>query len=310
MMEKMSVERSIRLDAPRERVWQAMTTPEEIVGWLVPNLPGAMMKRSETGTVTIFLGEMGVDFMTLEVVEAGRQAVIRALPDMLLSTTWTLADDGAGTQVTASTGGFDLLPENARQDRTEYIGRGWEQTLQNLQAAIAGAALPYPAAYVSSLFGFWRDVRKTLTIERSIWMKAPRERVWRAITDPVKIQAWMSPTIAWTLTALEVGGRFFVHDAETNAEKYVQVIELLDPPYQLLTRTVPEPPDTVVKHTQYTLVEENGGTRLMLTYWGYEPQAAGAHWREIEENTFGFGMMLRNIKADVEGQPLPFPGGY
>jgi hypothetical protein len=30
----------------------------------------------------------------------------------------------------------------------------------------------------------------------------------------------------------------------------------------------------------------------------------------MEENAFGFGMMLSNIKALVEGAPLPMPQGF
>jgi hypothetical protein len=30
----------------------------------------------------------------------------------------------------------------------------------------------------------------------------------------------------------------------------------------------------------------------------------------MEENTFGFGMMLDNLKAAVEGTSLPYPGGF
>ena len=39
-MEKMSIERSIWIDAPRERVWQAMTEPQQIAQWFLPAMPG------------------------------------------------------------------------------------------------------------------------------------------------------------------------------------------------------------------------------------------------------------------------------
>ncbi|HEU5103014.1 MAG TPA: SRPBCC domain-containing protein [Roseiflexaceae bacterium] len=61
-----------------------------------------------------------------------------------------------------------------------------------------------------------------LTVERSVWIDASRERVWQAVTDPKQIQQWYSPTTAWELSALEVGRRLFVCDPETGAEMYAQ----------------------------------------------------------------------------------------
>jgi hypothetical protein len=30
----------------------------------------------------------------------------------------------------------------------------------------------------------------------------------------------------------------------------------------------------------------------------------------MEQNAFGFGMMLSNLKAQIEGEALPFPQGF
>jgi len=30
----------------------------------------------------------------------------------------------------------------------------------------------------------------------------------------------------------------------------------------------------------------------------------------MEQNAFGFGMMLENVKAQIEGKSLPYPGGF
>ena len=148
-----------------------------------------------------------------------------------------------------------------------------------------------------------------LTVERSIWIAAPRERVWRAITDPTQIEKWFSPGTPWRLSALEVGGRLFVHNPETGAEMHTQVIELVDPPHQLVTRSEPAPPET--PHvTTYTLEEENGGTRLTVTHSGYELEPDDRRWNNMEQNAFGFGMMLENLQAHIEGKSLPYPGGF
>jgi hypothetical protein len=38
------------------------------------------------------------------------------------------------------------------------------------------------------------------------------------------------------------------------------------------------------------LEEENGGTRLLLTYTGYEQEPKETRHLNIEQNAFGFGM--------------------
>jgi uncharacterized protein YndB with AHSA1/START domain len=309
-MEKVMVEQSIWIVAARDRVWQAVTNPDQIVQWFVPNLPGAVMKKDDTGTVSVFLGEMGVEMILLEALDSQRHVNIRSLPEKLLTTTYKLEDQKDGTLVTVTLAGFEGLPEETREDRLNFIKAGWEKTLKNLKAFVEGAELPFPKAYVGQSFGYWRQPKERLGIERSIWIDAPRERVWDAITDPKQIQNWFSPNTEWHVSALEVGGKFYANNPETNAETSVEVIEVLNAPYQLLTRTVPEAPDIVVKSKLYTLVEENGGTRLILTLIGYEPEADSTRWDHMEQDAFGFGMMLQNTKAHVEGKPLPFPWGF
>jgi uncharacterized protein YndB with AHSA1/START domain len=309
-MDKLVVERSIWIGAARERVWQAVTNPDQVVQWFVPNLPGAVMKRDDSNKLLVYLGEMGVDFVIMEKLDEPRQVVSRSLPDKLLTTTYTLEDQKDGTLITVTMSGFEALSEDAREDRLQLMGAGWEKALKNLKAYIDGTELPFPQAFISPAFGFWREPKQRLAIERSIWINAPREKVWLAVTDPKRIQQWFSPTTEWQLSALEVGGRFYVFDKETQKEMYVEIIELLDPPHKIVTRTVPEPPDTIVKGRTYTLTEENGGTRLLLTIVGYEPEADDTRWGHMEQDTFGIGMMLQNTKAFVEGESLPFPWGF
>jgi len=90
---------------------------------------------------------------------------------------------------------------------------------------------------------------------------------------------------------------------------YAQVFEVVDPPHQLVTRSEPEPSNPSFA-TTYTLEEENGGTRLTLTYSGYERMPEDIRQQNIEENAFGFGMVLANIKAHIEGENLPYPQGF
>jgi hypothetical protein len=90
---------------------------------------------------------------------------------------------------------------------------------------------------------------------------------------------------------------------------YTQVIELVDPPHQLITRSEPEAGETA-HVTTWRLAEENGGTRLTITHSGYELEPDDVRHTSMEQNAFGFGMMLENLKAAVEGKALLFPMGF
>jgi len=188
-------------------------------------------------------------------------------------------------------------------------GMAWEKGLANLKAYVTGMPLPFPEGYVAALFGYRRESEKSFAVERSIWISAPRERVWSAITDPIQLESWFSPGISWKLTALEVDGRLFIPDPETGDETNVQVIQLLDPPQRFVTKSLPASPGTS-EVTAYLLQEELGGTRLTITHSGYELLPEDGRWSAMEQNAFGFGMMLENIRAYIESKDLPTPGGF
>jgi uncharacterized protein YndB with AHSA1/START domain len=308
-MDKIVMERSVWIPAPRERVWQAVSEPEQLGQWFLPAPMAGAMKRGDGGKILVSPGPMEADVAIFEEVEPPWRVMSRSLPDRLIATTYTLDEKENGTQVTITMSGFEALPEGSRHDRLNVSGAAWEQALENLKAFTAGAEKPYPFAGVAPLFGYWRKDEKLLAVERSIWIKAPRERVWDAITDPAQVQKWFSPGSTFKSSGSKPGDRLYVENPENGEEMYVQILDEVEPPSRLVTRSKAEPPDTSFV-TSYTLTEENGGTRLTLTYTGYEGMDEMTRAQSMEENTFGFGMMLQNIKAHVEGTEMPFPFGF
>lgn len=305
-----TLERSIWIDAPRQQVWQAVTEPTQIQQWFLPAALGATMKRDDQNRLSVSFGPMSANIALLESLNPPHQLTTRALPDRLLATTYQLDDDSGGTRLTVRLSGFEVLPEEARSDRLNLTAAGWEQALANLKAFVAGEEKPYPYTGVAALFGFVREPKEKIAVERSIWIRASRERVWQAITDPNQITRWFSPGTQWRGTGLKVGGQISVYNPEADRDMYVQVIEHVDEPRQLITRSVPEDDGEVPHVTIWSLADENSGTRLLLTYTGYELETPGTREQNMEQNAFGFGMMLENLKAVIEGEPLPFPGGF
>ena len=305
-MDDMKVERSIWIDALPERVWQAISDPDQIAQWFLPPMMGFGMTLAEDGTLSVMMGEMGVAVARLEGLDAPRQLTSTSLPDDLIAATYSLEPDMKGTRVTVRVRGLEALSVDAAQERMGALGTGWSKALENLKAFVEGRELPHPEGFVASVYGFRRETPQTLAVERSIWIDAPRERVWQAITDPAQIGQWFSPGTEWHGTGLQVGGRLAVYDAATDTEMYTQLIDVVEAPRYLVTRQE-DPPQHL---TIWTLNEEDGGTRLTLTYTGFEKESDDERHNNMEQNAFGFGMMLMNLKAQVEGEALPNPGGF
>lgn len=149
----------------------------------------------------------------------------------------------------------------------------------------------------------------TIAIERSIWINAPRERVWRAITDPADVQRWFAPGTTFKTSGAGVGSRLYVEHPETGAELFVQILEVMEPPARLVMRSQVVPPEPAFV-TEYRLSEENSGTRLTLIHSGYEALPGDVRDQIVGQNTDGFERMLENVRAAVEGVPLPHPQGF
>jgi uncharacterized protein YndB with AHSA1/START domain len=303
------IERSIWIAAPRERVWQAVYEPEQLAQWFLPPALGAQLSRDDSGKLSVMMGPMAIEVAIQEQVSPPKQLTSRGLPDRQIAATYALEEERDGTRVTVRLTGLESLPAAAAQERLEPSSTGWEKALQNLKAFVEGQPLPHPEGVLTSVFGYRRESSAVLAVERSIWINAPRERVWRAITDPKEIEKWFSPGTAWEMSALEPGGRLYVYDSETKTEKYTQVVDRVEPPNRYVTHSLAEgtAPSFI---SDWTLAEENGGTRLTLTYSGYELEAADTRHANMEQTGFGFGMMLDNVRAYVEGHDLPVPGGF
>lgn len=308
-MQELAIERDIWIDAPQERVWNAIADPAELGKWFLPPALGAEITRDENDKLYVSMMGMAIPIASLENITPQSQLTTRSLPDGLLPTSFTLTSERAGTRVKVKMTGFELLPEPSGNERMAPSAAGWEKGLENLNAHVQGRVLAHPQGFIAALFGYRRQTATKFSIERSIWIDGSRERVWQALTDPAQLQQWFSPTTTWRSTGSGVGSKIYSPDPETGAERYTQVVDVFDPPHLLVHHSVPVPPDTV-QVTTYQLEQENGGTRLYLTHDGYELLPEDMRFNSLEQNAFGFGMMLENIKAFAEGQTLPYPQGF
>src|SRR5687768_16092049 len=133
------IERQIHIDAPRSRVWRALTDAEEFGGWFGVALKGRSFAAGQRtqGRITI----PGYEHVTFDV------QVERVEPERLFSFRWhpyaidpaidyakepttlvafELSDVGGGTLVKVTESGFDRIPVERRSEAIRMNTGGWE----------------------------------------------------------------------------------------------------------------------------------------------------------------------------------------
>lgn len=140
------IERSVVVNAPRERVWRALSDPQEFGTWFGVNLAGQTFSpgRTTRGPITI----KGYEHVIWEV------RIDRVEPPDLLSFHWhpyaidpsvdyskeeptlvtfTLEDaPGNATMLTVVESGFDKVPPSRRLDAFRMNSRGWSAQMENI----------------------------------------------------------------------------------------------------------------------------------------------------------------------------------
>jgi uncharacterized protein YndB with AHSA1/START domain len=140
------IERSIAINAPRERVWSALSNAEEFGSWFGVNLKGMSFAPGQRtrGQITY----PGYEHIWFDVV------VERVEPQELLSYRWhpyavdpavdytgeeptlvtfTLKDaPGNGTLLTVVESGFDKVPPQRRLEAFRMNSRGWDGQMENI----------------------------------------------------------------------------------------------------------------------------------------------------------------------------------
>ena len=140
------IERSIVINAPRDRVWRALSNPEEFGTWFGANLKGQTFAPGPRARGQI--SSCGYEHVWFDVV------IERIEPQDLLSYRWhpytidpavdytkeqptlvtfTLKDaPGNGTLLTVVESGFDNVPPARRLEAFRMNNRGWEAQLNNI----------------------------------------------------------------------------------------------------------------------------------------------------------------------------------
>jgi uncharacterized protein YndB with AHSA1/START domain len=137
----------------------------------------------------------------------------------------------------------------------------------------------------------------SVAVERSVWIAAPRERVWRAITEAEQIMQWWGGD-HWEIGALEVGGQIKFGEP---SDLMLATIAIVDPPHRFVIAWPPqEQYHSIAMFTSYTLEEENGGTRVTVSETGFEALPEEIRQQRVEQTARGYALVMDSLKAYVE----------
>jgi uncharacterized protein YndB with AHSA1/START domain len=136
------VRRELEIEAPRERVWAALTEPEELQRWF-PDRRAEIDLRP--GGDALFEWDEARAEAVVDVVEPPGRFVFRWRPEGLgrpfTTVSFTLEElgDGTSTRVRLVESGFASLPDQIETQSQEGNDEGWAQELQELKEYLEAA---------------------------------------------------------------------------------------------------------------------------------------------------------------------------
>ena len=145
-MEDLVVERSIWIAAARERVWQALTEPEQLARWYASGSPWEIPQLAVNTTIKFHNTATEILLATIQTVDPPQQFTLRWEPEedgTVLTTSFILAAENDGTRVTIRETGFETLAAEIHRPRVEQTAAGYGMSLENLKAYLIGEPIPY-----------------------------------------------------------------------------------------------------------------------------------------------------------------------
>lgn len=148
-------------------------------------------------------------------------------------------------------------------------------------------------------------------IEKKTLLRAPRSRVWRALTDAAEFSEWFGAklegrfAVGKTIQGKMGDGCAKSKEVETALKL---TVERMDPETHFAYRWHPYAIDPVVDYSQepttlveFRLDEVKDGTMLTVVESGFDKLPAGRRAEAFPKHTDGWVGQLENIKRHVSG---------
>jgi uncharacterized protein YndB with AHSA1/START domain len=144
-------------------------------------------------------------------------------------------------------------------------------------------------------------------IEKEILLRAPRSRVWRALTDAEEFGTWFR---------VELAGRFAPGESIRGKITYPGyehltwelTVERMDPERLFSFRWHPYAVDPKIDYSvepttlvEFTLEDAPGGTRLTVVESGFDRLPAARRDEAFRMNEGGWAAQMQNIERHVAG---------
>lgn len=143
-------------------------------------------------------------------------------------------------------------------------------------------------------------------IEKSIALKAPIARVWRALTDSAEFGAWFRVKLEGPFVPGQVSRGQITHPGYEHITWQATVKEMREPTYFSFTwHPYAIDPDVDYSQETPTLVEFRleaipGGTRVTVTESGFDAIPRHRVADALRMNEMGWTGQMENIRAHVE----------
>ena len=139
-------------------------------------------------------------------------------------------------------------------------------------------------------------------IEKEIFLRAPRARVWRALTDPKEFGEWFGVRIEDPFApGARARGQITIKGYEGMPMDIW--IERMEPETLFSYRWVPYAVEKDVDYSnetktlvEFRLEDETGGTRLTVTESGFDRVSAARRAKAFRMNEGGWAAQVRNIE--------------
>jgi uncharacterized protein YndB with AHSA1/START domain len=131
------IRKEIVIDAPAAKVWEHITDPAWIAGWLMPNDFQAVVGKA----YSMDCGEMGqIQGAVKELIQQKKLVYSWTSTKIKVETivTITLNEEKGHTRLTLEHSGWDALPPS-EQGIADNFDQGWTEKLQALAEQIASA---------------------------------------------------------------------------------------------------------------------------------------------------------------------------
>jgi uncharacterized protein YndB with AHSA1/START domain len=144
-------------------------------------------------------------------------------------------------------------------------------------------------------------VEQLSNIEKSVFIRAPRSRVWKALTTASEFAKWFRVA---TKDEFRVGARVNMESTYPGHEGkkfWLEVVEM-EPERRFAWQWHPGDATQEDKPTQvvFTLDDVAGGTKVTVTESGFDGISLVRRAKAFESNTRGWGMQMENLRNYVE----------